>query len=416
MMKKTTLQNGIRLILEPLPYVESASVGIWVGAGSADETVREAGLSHVIEHMLFKGTETRSAREIAADTDALGSNANAFTGKEATCYYIRTLSSHIEESAEILLDMFLRSMFDPKELEREKNVIYEEMKMSEDSPEDLAHDLLTRIVFRGTNLEPDVIGTRGSVAAITRDDILAYRKREYSPGKILISIAGNFDPDRMTDLFGRALGGIAAGEAPRTETPSAYEPTVLSKVKEVEQSNICMGLPAVPLEHELYYPMHLLSSILGGSMSSRLFQEIREKRGLAYSVFTSLACYKNYGMFEIYAGVGHDRVGETVRAIASELRALAVHPVTADELRIAKEQLKAGIVYGRESINNRMIANGRNELLLGREIPAEEILRKIDDVTPDALASAVRLLSDPERYSVVCVGDREHPLRAYLGE
>ena len=184
MMKKEILQNGIRLILEPLPYVESAAVGIWVGAGSADETAREAGLSHVIEHMLFKGTETRSARDIASDTDALGANANAFTGKEATCYYIRTLSSHIEESSEILLDMFLRSKFDPEELEREKNVIFEEMKMCEDSPEDLAHDLLTKIVFRGTNLEPEVIGTRESVAAITRDDILAYREREYSPGKI----------------------------------------------------------------------------------------------------------------------------------------------------------------------------------------------------------------------------------------
>ncbi len=414
MMKKTTLQNGIRLILEPLPYVESASVGIWVGAGSADETAREAGLSHVIEHMLFKGTETRSARDIAADTDALGSNANAFTGKEATCYYIRTLSSHIEESAEILLDMFLRSTFDPEELEREKNVIFEEMKMSEDSPEDLAHDVLTRIVFRGTNLESDVIGTRSSVKAITRDDILAYRKRQYSPGKILVSIAGNFDPDRMTAVFADALGSIGAPEAERPETVSRYEPAVVSRVKEVEQSNICLGLPAIPLDAELYYPMHVLSSILGGTMSSRLFQEIREKRGLAYSVFTSLQCYRKHGMFEIYAGVAHEKVGEAVSAIASVLGGLDEHFVTEDELRIAKEQLKAGIVYGRESINNRMIANGRNELLLGREISAEEIIRRTDAVTLDAVREAARLITDPSRYSATCVGDREHPLRDYL--
>ncbi|MBR5742074.1 MAG: insulinase family protein, partial [Firmicutes bacterium] len=407
-MMKTTLKNGIRLVMEPLPYVQSAAIGIWVGAGSCDETEREAGISHVIEHMLFKGTETRSALEIAADTDALGANANAFTGKEATCYYIRTLTSHAREASEILLDMFLRSKFDPKELEREKRVIYEEMKMCEDSPEDYAHDLLSEIVFRGTNLERGVIGTRASVAAITRDDILAYRAREYSPGKILVSIAGNFDPDEMTGLFSDALGGFAAPEAERKETPLAYKPEFLCKIKDVEQSNVCMGLPSVPIEHELYYPMHVLSSILGGSMSSRLFQEIREKRGLAYSVFSSLQCYPRHGMFEIYAGVGHDRVDETVSAVADVLRTVGRDLVTESELRTAKEQLKAGIVYGRESTNSRMIANGRNEILLGREVPAEEILRKTDAVTMESLRAAADLVTDPSRYSVVVVGDRDH--------
>ncbi|MBE6037094.1 MAG: insulinase family protein [Clostridiales bacterium] len=409
-----TLSNGVRLVMEQIPHVQSVSVGIWVKAGSCDEVQKDEGISHLIEHMLFKGTETRSARQIASDTDRIGAAANAFTGKEATCYYMKTISSNLPKACEILLDMFLNSAFDAEELEREKKVVFEEMKMIEDSPEDDAHDLLSAMIFKGTNLESQIIGSRETVGAISREDIKRYMREEYTGGRVLVSLAGNFDPEEVKGIFAKALGDLPAENKERKDTNKQYVPQFRVKVKDVEQSNLCIGVPGVKLSDPLYYPMALLANILGGSMSSRLFQSIREQRGLAYSVFASSHAYCNHGIFSIYAGVGHDKVEEALTAIAAELRGLKTNFITEEELLIAKEQMKSSYIFGSENVNSRMFAQGKNTLLLGRTRTPEEVMASIDAVTLEDLKEAAALIWNPEQYSAVLVGDRQQDLQALL--
>ena len=409
-----TLSNGVRLVMEQIPHVQSVSVGIWVKAGSCDETAKNEGISHLIEHMLFKGTEKRNARQIASDTDRIGGAANAFTGKEATCYYMKTLSSNLPKACEILLDMFLNSAFDPEELEREKKVVFEEMKMIEDSPEDDAHDLLAAMIFKGTNLESQIIGSVETVGAITRQDIKQYMAEEYTGGRVLVSLAGNFDVEEVKAIFSEALGGIKAENKERKDTEKQYLPQFKVKVKDVEQSNLCIGVPGVKLSDDLYYPMALLANIMGGSMSSRLFQSIREQRGLAYTVFASSQAYCNHGIFSIYAGVSHERVEEALTAIAAELRGLKDNFITEEELLIAKEQMKSSYIFGSENVNSRMVAMGKNTLLLGRVRTPEEVMASIDAVTLEDLKRAAELIWDTSKYSAVLVGEKEHDLQALL--
>ncbi|HQC82533.1 MAG TPA: pitrilysin family protein [Bacillota bacterium] len=416
MIVNRTLSNGIRMVMEKLPAVQSVSIGIWVKAGSVDEKPANSGISHLIEHMMFKGTEKRSAKKIAEDVDRIGGHMNALTGKEATCYYIKTLHNNIDKACDIIIDMFLNSQFDPGELAKEKDVIYEEIKMIEDNPEDHANELLLEMVFHGTSLERPIIGTRESLEGISRDMILDYIAREYTTDSIVISVAGNFDEDHVYHLFDSMLPHEKTSKAKKTRQMTSYVPSYQVRVKDVEQSHICMGIKGVPHEDKLYYPMVLLNSIVGGSMSSRLFQKIREQKGLAYSVYSGFSSYVTDGIYSIYAGVGHSKVEEAIEAIAEEMRLIKAEGISEDELAIAKEQMKSSYVFSQENVNNRMYVNGKHTLLLSRLLTTQEILDRIDRVDMDALNEAASIIADMDRYSVVLISNRDYDIQSQFDD
>jgi predicted Zn-dependent peptidase len=414
MIINRTLNNGIRMVMEKLPSVQSVSVGIWVRAGSVDEEPVNSGISHLIEHMMFKGTEKRSAKKIAEDVDRIGGHMNAFTGKEATCYYIKTLQNNIEKACDILIDMFMNSQFDPEELMKEKDVIFEEIKMIEDNPEDHAGDLLLEMVFQGTALERPIIGTRESLEGISRDMILDYIMREYTTDSIVISVSGSFDADHVCNLFNTILPATKTSKAKKLGQVSPYIPAYQVRVKDVEQSHICMGVKGVPQEDKLYYPMILLNSIVGGSMSSRLFQNIREQKGLAYSVYSGCSSYVSDGIFSIYAGVSHSKVEDTIEAIAEEMELIKKKGIGEEELAIAKEQMKSSYVFAQENVNNRMYVNGKNTLLLSRLLTTQEIIDKIDQVDMNAMNEAASIIADMDRYSVALISNRDYDIQSKL--
>jgi len=417
MMTEKKLNCGIRMAMEKIPYVQSAAVGIWVKAGSADEDDRINGISHYIEHMLFKGTDNRTAKQIAEDVDRIGGNINAFTGKEATCYYIKTLDSNLEKACDILIDMFLNSQFDETELDKERMVILEEMKMTEDTPDDLAHDLLFEQVFQGTPLERQIIGTEKSLAGITRQDIIDYIKKEYTRDNIVISLAGNFDEDYMCNYFEGRLSQLTATKPERTKSSRIYVPKFQTRVKDVEQSHICMGVPGIQLDNDdLYYPMVLLNNIMGGSMSSRLFQNIREEKGLAYSVYSGHTSYMDAGAYFIYAGINSNKIQEAIEGIACELQLLKREGVTADELAMAKEQSKSSYIFGLENVNSRMFANGKNILLLNEVREPQRVLAEIDAVTMDDMVRVAELICDMGQYCATLVTNRDVDLKAMIDQ
>lgn len=416
MMIEKRLNCGIRMAMEKIPYVQSAAVGIWVKAGSADENDTNNGISHYIEHMLFKGTENRTAKQIAEEVDRIGGNINAFTGKEATCYYIKTLDSNLEKACDILIDMFLNSQFDETELDKERMVILEEMKMTEDTPDDLVHDLLFEQVFQGTPLERQIIGTEKSLAGIRRQDIIDYIKKEYTRDNIVVSLAGNFDEDYMCNYFEGRLAQLTASKPERTKSSRIYVPKFQTRVKDVEQTHICMGVPGIELDNDdLYYPMVLLNNIMGGSMSSRLFQNIREEKGLAYSVYSGHTSYMDAGAYFIYAGINSNKIQDAIEGIACELDLLKREGVTADELAMAKEQSKSSYIFGLENVNSRMFANGKNILLLNEVREPQRVLAEIDAVTMDDMVRAAELICDMSQYCATLVTNRDVDLKAMIG-
>ncbi len=411
MIKLKNLNCGIRVAMEKIPHVQSVSMGIWVRAGAVDEAGANAGISHYIEHMLFKGTETRSAKQIAEDVDKIGGQMNAFTGKEATCYYIKTLSSNVEKSAEILLDMFINSRFDKKEMGKEKKVIFEEIKMIEDSPEDDIHDIICELLFKGHPLANSIIGTPSSLRSINQEVILRYLEEEYTRDNIVISVSGNFDEEQICSLFEGKLCQLKP-EKKKKEIPTfVYEPRFRVKVKDIEQSHLCMGIPTFGLDDDRHYGLVLLNNIMGGSMSSRLFQNIREEKGLAYSVYSMASSFAEEGYFNIYAGVSHDKLEAAIRAIRDELKILRENGVTEEELSIAKEQLKSSYIFSQENVNSRMFAIGKNSILLGKVYTAEEIIAGIDRVTLEDLKELSAMISDITAYSGAVITNRKVNLK-----
>ncbi|MDR0595929.1 MAG: insulinase family protein [Clostridiales Family XIII bacterium] len=428
MIEKKILPNGITLMSEYLPYVQSAAVGVWALAGAVDESEWDeaggtgagqgesapaacgeapAGISHLIEHMLFKGTESRSAKEIAEEVDSMGGLINAFTGKEATCYYIKTLSEHLGESIDLLGDMVLHSSIDEGELAKEKNVVFEEMNMIEDSPEDLGHDLLDEAVFAGSPLGNRIIGYKETVGSVGRAEIFDYTAKRYAAGNIVISVAGNFDEGKLATRVESAFGEASGGRGSRAAQSSPHTPTFLSRAKDIEQSHIFLGRRGVGLEADDYYAFTLFNSILGGSMSSRLFQKIREEKGLAYSVYSMSNSFVGDGEFMIYAGVGDGNERVTVDAIREETERLASEGASDEELAKVKEQSKGVYVFGRENIQTRMFSTGKNELLMGRVYTPDEVIAGIESVTSGDISRIAAQCADLAGYSAVIIGKRE---------
>lgn len=406
MIEQFTLQNGLRVICEPLPHLRSVSIGVWVRVGSILETPAENGLSHFIEHMAFKGTEKRSARQIAREMDAVGGYLNAATSKLCTCYYAKVIDEDLPLAADILADIVRHPVLEEKELNKERNVVLEEISMTDDSPEDVAYDLIASAMFDTQPLGQTILGPRSVIENCSREDLLAFRRRHYSPMNACIAVAGNFELERLKALLEQHFGAWqgSAGEIYPVNLVNRH-PATLTSDKDTEQAHICVGYRGKELGSKDVYAMAVFNSILGGGMSSRLFQRIREESAMAYTVYSAPSAYPHCGDFTIYAAVSPHNVKTVLRQIDEEIAALLRDGISEDEFAMAKAQLKGGFILGQESAYNRMNSMGSNLALLGRQITAEETIRRIEAVTrDDAQRAAEETLRSP--HSLAFVGKK----------
>lgn len=405
MIEQAALSNGIRVMTEHMDAVRSVAVGVWVNAGSVFETDADAGISHFIEHMLFKGTEKRSASDIAAETDAIGANLNAFTAKECTCFHIKALDENLETAVEMLADIVLHSTLDPEQMDRERGVVLEEIAMTEDSPEDIVFDRASEQLFFGTPIESEILGTEETVTRLSRDDLKRYMQRHYTAENTVIAVAGSFDRVGLLALLEQYFGIAAKGErhdAPVVSIRPGFR-TALVK-KDVEQINLCLALPGAALGTDAYYAQAVLSNALGGSMSSRLFQHIREERGLAYSVYSYPMAYRGTGSLCFYAGCTEGQAKEVLSLMLRELDDVRAHGISEDEFARARQQLKGSYLLSMESTMAHMSALGKTALLLGKEYDLEATLNRIECVTMEAVREAADLLFAPEAAAFCAVG------------
>jgi predicted Zn-dependent peptidase len=401
MIKKYTCQNGLRIVLEEIPTVRSVAIGIWVGTGSRDESIKNNGISHFLEHMFFKGTKTRSAREIAEAFDSIGGQVNAFTSKEYTCYYAKVLDNHSQFALEILADMFFHSEFVEEELKKEKNVVFEEIKMYEDTPDDIVHDLLGKAIYEDHSLGYPILGTEETLETFNSETLHKYMHGMYTPERVVISVAGNVSQSfikQIEALFGSYQGGNQSGDT----TKPTFHANQIVKKKDTEQAHLCLGFEGLAIGHTEIYDLIVLNNILGGSMSSRLFQEVREQRGLAYSVFSYHSSYKDTGMVTIYGGTGAKQLNQLFETIQMTLDVFKREGVTDREVHNCKEQLKGNLMLSLESTNSRMSRNGKNELLLGKHRSLDEVVEEIDRVTVENINQlASKIFTDKYSTSLV---------------
>lgn len=407
MYHKTVLPNGIRVVVEEVPHFQSASLGIWVRAGSRNEDPEVRGVSHFLEHLLFKGTHRRSAKQIAQELDAVGGVLNAFTTKEYTCFYAKVLSEHLPLAADVLVDMFLNSLMDDRDVEREKKVILEEIKLYDDSPDELVHDLFARAVWQQHPLGWSVLGTYDSVASLTRDQILTYHQAHYVPVNTVVAVAGGVRAKEVFDLLCPLLEGTRTPGKTPVYVPPQPHPVVEITVRDTEQVQICLGTPGLAQDDPLIYAVQVLNNVIGGGLSSRLFQEIREERGLAYSIYSYHSTYIDSGLFAVYAGTGPENVEKVVGLILSELATIRKEGIAKEELQRAKDQIRGNLLMGMENVSNRMSRLGKTELCYGRVITAEEILDHISRVTLEQVQSVAQRLFLPDRFALSAIGPVE---------
>ncbi len=401
MITKHTCSNGVRIVAEHIPFVRSVAIGIWVKAGSRYEETEMNGISHFLEHMFFKGTTSRNAREIAEAFDAIGGQVNAFTSKEYTCYYAKVLDEKSEYALDILSDMFFNSLFDEEELEKEKNVVLEEINMYEDAPDELVHELLSKASFGGHPLAYSVLGTKETLLRIERKDLERYRDKFYKPENIVISVAGHFS-DSLLRSIEKKFGEFHSPSETLEWKQATFCSDKISKNKETEQSHLCVGFLGLPFGHERIYELSILNNVIGGSMSSRLFQEIREEKGLAYSVYSYHSAFSDTGLLTIYAGTAPDQAELVFDTIMHTLQTIKQKGLTKQELENSKAQLKGNLMLSLESTSSRMSRNGKNELLLQKIKSLDEILHAIDSVTLDGVNQlADELLGAPYSLSMI---------------
>ncbi|UCZ51676.1 insulinase family protein [Bacillus shivajii] len=408
MIKRFVGDNGLRIVFEPNHTVRSVSVGIWIGTGSRFESKEENGVSHFLEHMFFKGTKTRTAQEIAESFDSIGGHVNAFTSKEYTCYYAKVLDEHAKHAVDVLSDMYFNSTFETKELSKEKGVVLEEIKMCEDTPDDIIHDLLSTACYGDHSLGLPILGTEDTLQNFSADSLRDYMNQFYHAGNVVISICGNVDEsfvEYVQDVFSSMKYSSVEKKLQKPQFNQKY----LTRKKDTEQAHFCLGYEGLPIEDENIYSLILLNNALGGSMSSRLFQEVREKRGLAYSVFSYHSSFHDSGMLTIYAGAAHEQVNDLFDIMMHTVDGLKDNGITEKELKNGKEQLKGSLMLGLESTNSRMSRNGKNELMLGRHRGLDEITEKIDKVTMNQVQdTANKIFSD--RYALTLISkDGELP-------
>lgn len=402
MYVKRILPNGVRVISEKIDNVRTVSVGIWVGNGSRYEPAPLNGISHFIEHMIFKGTEKRSARHIAIAIDALGGQANAFTDKELTCYFIKVLDSRLKTGIALLADMFMNSRFAPEDITLERGVVLDEIDMYEDSPEDVAIDKLFEACYAGSALGRPILGTPETLSAMQSADLHEYMHRNYRPQDTVVAVSGNFTDDDLEYIA--ELFSVMEGEGRNVISPVQYQPSLVLWKKEIEQNHLCISFPGVSVGSEERFAMNLLSSILGGGMSSRLFQTVREQNGLCYAIYSFVTPHLDTGLFSVYVGLSPETEQKALELIIKETRQFCEDGPTPDEFSRCREQVKTNLLMGLENTGSRMMTIGRSELLRGEVAPIEKVLADYDKVTPEDLLALARRIFDFSQISLSVVG------------
>ncbi len=405
-IQKQVLPNGLVVITETMPHVRSVSVGIWVRTGSRRETPAENGLSHFIEHMVFKGTERRTAEEIARSMDSVGGMLDAFTAKEMVCFNAKVLDEHLPIAFEVIADFVLRPLFAEEDVAKEKQVVLEEIKMDQDNPDYLVHELFTQGFWPDHSLGRPILGTPETVRAFTRELLFDRFRSWFAPNRLVITAAGNLTHERLLGLVEREFAAIRpASPFNGDRAPRTGAPILLETKRELEQVHICIGVPSYPLAHERRFAVSVLNNLLGGGMSSRLFQNIREKQGLAYAVFSELSPYSDTGMLSVYAGTALETSAQVVDLVVREFRELKASPVPDEELRRAKDHLKGSLMLSLESTSARMSNLARQELYFGRFLSLDEILASIEAVAREEVQSIAQEFFRTEHVAVTVLGD-----------
>lgn len=404
MVRKTTLDNGIRVITEEIPHVHSVSVGIWVKTGSRDETEEENGISHFIEHMLFKGTKRRSAQQIAKEIDSVGGILNAFTGKEFSSFYAKVLAQHLPVALDLLFDLFLNSRFAEEEIERERRVIFQEISMVEDTPDEYIHDLFNQSFWPRHSLGRPILGSIQTISRMDQKGLLAFFDKHYVGQMPLLVAAGNLKHDELLRSIGKVLGGLRPQGSKKNGPPPRPQAHLLVKNKKLEQVHILVGTRGFSARHPKRYALSVLNAVLGGGMSSRLFQEVREKRGLAYSVYSFVSTFLDSGMLGIYVGTGEKTVARVLRVIRNEMEKMGETLIRPKEIKAAKEQLKGNLLLSLENTDSRVSRLAKSEMYFGRIIPIQEIIEGIDQVTADEVRTLAEQIFRPGALSLTALG------------
>jgi len=403
--KKTIFDNGTKIITESISHAKSVSLGMWVNAGSRDELDKERGIFHFIEHMIFKGTRSRSATQIAKDLDTIGGFSNAFTGKEQTCFHARVLDKHLQFLTELFSDIFLNSLFAEKDLELEKAVILQEISMTEDTPDDYVHILSDQTFWQGDPLGRPILGTKETVSKITRKEILDYVSRFYSPKRVVIAAAGNVDHNLLVDYFRSFLEPLSdENNVSFTRPVPLVTPTVSSYPKELEQVHLCVGAQASSLSGEKRFAEVIFNTLLGGNMSSRLFQEIREKKGLAYSIYSYINAYIDTGLLRIYLATDKKEINRVLELIELLIKEIKNGNLSEDDIARAKECLIGGILLGAENMSNLMLRLAKNEFIFGRYISYEELIKELEKVTLDEVIDVSKRMFSAGNVSITALG------------
>jgi predicted Zn-dependent peptidase len=405
-IRRQVLPNGLTIITEQMQHIRSASIGIWLQTGSRDEDPAWNGISHFIEHMLFKGTEHRTAEEIARQVDSIGGNMDAFTAKECICFNVKVLDEHLPVALEILSDLVLHPVFDPNDITRERGVILEEIKMDEDNPDYLVHEIFTQNFWKDHPLGKPILGTKETVKKFERATVLDTYSHRFAPGNIIVSAAGNLDHDRFVELVTKHFEQMK----PRKNGFHSPVPKIVSKItlrnkKALEQVQLCLGVPSHPIAHEKRHAGYILNTLLGGGMSSRLFQNIRERQGLVYSIYSDLNPYRDTGCLAVYAGTSRESASKVVHSVVSEFHKLKAEPVPADELRRSKDQLKGSLMLSLESSSARMSNLARQEMYFDRFYDLDELIAKIEAVTVEDLTSLANEFFNTESVAVTILGN-----------
>lgn len=400
MVTTYTCQNGLRIVSEHIPHFRSVAVGVFVNTGSRDERPEENGITHFIEHLLFKGTEKRSAKDIAREFDRIGGDLNAYTSKEYTCYYAKVLDHHAPLAVEVLADMFFNSVMDPVEIDKERLVVKEEISMTEDMADDDVHEQLWRVMYPDNAIGAPILGTAETLDRFSRQQILDYMERHYTPSNTVISVAGHIDGKLLSQI--ETLFGSFERKSPENaHVMPTFVPGQSIKHKETEQAHICLGYPGLSLQDDQLFALAVLNNIVGGSMSSRLFQEIREDRGLAYSVYSYHSAYSDHGTLAIYGGTADHQVGEVEELIRTSLQRMREGDISDLEITDSREQLKGNLLLGLESTGSRMSRNGKYELLHGKHQSADDIIHLIDAVKREHVLDLMQLTATAPAVSII---------------
>lgn len=404
MVKQDVLPNGVRVITESVPYVQSVSIGIWTDSGARDESSTNMGISHFIEHMLFKGTETRTAKKIADEFDSIGGQLNAFTEKEYTCYFAKVLSEHLPLAVEVLSDMMLNSVLDPQEMKLEKKVVLEEIKRHEDTPDDLVHDMFTQTVWMGHPLGNSILGTREAVSALTREDLVEFMKARYTPDSIVVSAAGNFAHEELVEQVRQRFGHLQGKQEATTHVAPSFVSGSKLTDKITEQVHFCIGTSGYSHLVPEKYPLAIIDATLGGGMSSRLFQEIRESRGLAYAIGSYSSSYREGGLFTVYGGTSPQHIEEVIDLVKAQFTSIWKDNITEEEMSRAKNQIRGSLVLSQESMSSRMIRMAKSHLYFGRVIPLEELMTAIMNVSHDDVAHVAEHIFGNVEFPIAAIG------------